>query len=278
MTATHVRTRTEVPAMYPVRYVLVWVLAASLVATPPLMGQEPGAKAGAPCEPCGWAVGGAIGQVRHSVLGVVSGILTDGGGLGLGIAVEADVEVEPTLLLGGGVGVRLAPDVALRLRVFRGDTHGRISASTVTGGGSTRQTYTFSKLGRIRVLLAAADLYWTPGPQTGRVVPFLFGGVGASRWDISGLDELGALPPLVQSPISLPPVDPWLPSGVAGGGIAVLLGEGISLRLEASDHVSGNPFEDEEFRLGSSFSGTAAPKNLVHSVSFTAGLSVGFGG
>ena len=187
------------------------------------------------------------------------------------------MEVEPTLLVGGGVELRVAPDVAVRMRLSGGDTYGRISAVTVTGGGSTRQTFTFSKLGRIRVLLAAADIYWTPGPRTGRVVPYLFGGVGASRWKITGLDDLGALPPLVESPISLAPVDPWLPSGVAGGGVAVLVSEGVSIRVEASDQVSGNPFKDEEFRIGSSFAGTAAPKNLVHSVAFTAGIRLGFG-
>jgi hypothetical protein len=244
----------------------------------PLAGQVPAAAGHPFCEPCGWALGGAIGQVRHTVLGVVSGTLADAGGLGLGIAVDADVEVEPTLLVGGDVGVRVAPDVVLRIRLSGGDTHGRISAVTVTGGGSTRQTFTFSKLGRIRVLLAAADLYWTPGPRAGRIVPYVFGGVGASHWDISGLDDLGALPSLLESPISLPPVDPWLPSGVAGVGIAVLLGDGMSIRVEAWDQVSGNPFEDEEFRVGSSFTGTAAPKNLVHSLSFTVGLRVGFGG
>ncbi len=228
------------------------------------------------CEPCGWAVEGLIGQLRHSVLGVVDGTLTDVGAPGVGIAVDADVEVEPTVLVGGSV--RVARDLAVRIRLSGGDTHGRISAVTVTGGGSTRQTFTFSKLGRIRVLLAAADLYWTPWPRTERIVPYVFGGVGASRWSISGLDDLGALPPLVESPISLPPVDPWLPSGVVGGGVAVLLTEVISIRFEASDQVNGNPFEDEEFKIGSSFTGTAAPKNLVHSLSFTAGLLVRLGG
>jgi hypothetical protein len=277
MAPATVETRTGSSALPGWWTVLVCLLTASLADAPSLVAQS-GAGAQRDCEPCGWTLGGAVGQVRHSVLGVVSGTLTDGGILGVSVGIDADLEVEPALLVGGVLEVRMAPQVALRMRISGGDTHGRITAVTAPGGGTTRQTYTFSKLGRIRVLLLDAEVYWYPWSGAGPVLPYVFGGVGASNWRISGLDDLGALPPLVESPVSLPPVDPWLPSGVVGGGVAVLLNESLSIRVEASDQVSGNPYRDEDFGIGPTFTGTAAPKDLVHSLAFSAGLYLGFGG
>lgn len=274
MARAHARTSSF--ALPTHRVALVWLLAASLAGPCPLRGQVGGPR-GSAWEARAWTLGGMIGQVRHSVLGVVSGTLTDGGGLGLNLGVDADVEVEPALLVGGVLGVRLGPKAALRVRVSGGDTHGRITAVTVTGGGSTRQTLTFSRLGNIRVLLMDAEVSWYPWSGPGRIHPYAFGGVGASSWKIAGLDHLGALPPLVESPVSLPPVHPWLPSGVVGVGVAVSLGESLSIRLEASDQVSGNPYRDEDFGIGSTFTGTAAPKNLVHGLSISLGVHLGFG-
>jgi len=48
--------------------------------------------------------------------------------------------------------------------------------------------------------------------------------------------------------------------------------------LEISDQVSGNPLADDDFRLGTTFSGFGRAKDLVHSFSLSAGVLIELGG
>ena len=103
-------------------------------------------------------------------------------------------------------------------------------------------------------------------------------GLGASHWEISGLDDLGELPPLIESPVNLRPVDATLPSAVLGVGVALAVGGPFSAVLELTDQVSGNPLADDDFRLGTTFSGFGRAKDLVHSCTLSAGMRLELGG
>jgi hypothetical protein len=245
-----------------------------MAGTTPLAGQTRSSE--------GWEAGRVHvglygGQLVHSLLGVVAGTLTDVGGTGLSVAASADVEAEGAMLVGGVLGARLSPSLAVRVRAAQGDTHMRLAATTRPLSGPGLQLYTYGGLGQVSVRLVDVEVVWVPRPATGRLRPYVFAGLGASNWRISGLEDIGSLPPLLESPVNLRPVDPWLPSGVVGGGLALRIGGGMSVQIEASDHMSGNPFEDDDFRIGSSFAGTGAPKNLVHSMSVSTGLRVDLG-
>lgn len=220
-------------------------------------------------------MGASGGALTHSLLGVVTGTLTRSGGSDL--TLDVDVKAEPSAVVGGFLGWRASPSVSLRVRVAHAGTQMALSAlgRPVEGPGS--QAFDFGELGEVKLWLAGAELAWLPRPTVTRVRPHVFVGLGASNWEITGLEDLGSLPPLLESPINLRPVRTTLPSATVGGGITVALGGTVAVLIEVSDHISGNPFADDDFRIGSSFTGVGKAKDLVHSLSFAAGLRLDLG-
>jgi hypothetical protein len=213
--------------------------------------------------------------LTHSLLGVVNGTLTRASGSDL--TLDVDVKAEPSAVMGGFLGWRVSPSVSLRVRVAHAGTQMALSAlgRPVEGPGS--QAFDFGELGEVKLWLAGAELAWMPWATTNRTRPHLFVGLGASKWEITGLEDLGSLPPLLESPVNLRPVRTTLPSATVGGGITIALGGTVAALIEVSDHISGNPFADDDFRIGSSFTGVGKAKDLVHSLSFSAGLRLDLG-
>ncbi|HSM61182.1 MAG TPA: hypothetical protein VK849_10315 [Longimicrobiales bacterium] len=223
----------------------------------------------------GFQVGVRAGSLQHSRLGWVNGTLS---GIGAdGLSVDADVDAESSLHVGASLARPLSESLLLRLRVARTTTHMRLDAlTTPLGGAGTQQTrqYTFDGLGDVTVWLVDVDLAWSPWSEDAPVRPYVFGGLGASHWDISGLEGLGAFPPLLESPVDVRPVSALLPGVVLGAGFAVPVASRVTLEMELSDHISGDPLADEDFRVGATFSGSGRAKNLVHNLSLTAGTRI----
>ncbi len=110
------------------------------------------------------------------------------------------------------------------------------------------------------------------------MAPYVFLGAGASNWDISGLEDIGVLPPLLESPVNLNPVNTFLPGAVVGVGLEVGSFGPLSAEVELADHVTGDPLADDDFRIGAAFAGFGRAKDLVHNFFFTAGVRVALGG
>jgi hypothetical protein len=219
-----------------------------------------------------YEIGLHAGSLSHSLLGLVSGTLVMVGPNGL--YVEADVEAEPSTLLGGQIERRLAPSVTVRLRLGRASTHMRLVALTQPIGGTGTQPFTFEGLGEVVVWLGDIDISWVPWRPTWWLAPYLFGGVGLSNWDISGLEDLGSLPPLLESPVTLSPISAFLPGAVAGVGLELGPMGPLTLHLEAADHATGDPIADDDFHIGAEFAGHGRAKDLVHNVTLIVGLRV----
>lgn len=219
-----------------------------------------------------YGVGLHTGSLSHSLLGLVSGTLPMVGPNGL--YVDADVEAEPSTLVGGQLERRIAPSARLRLRLGHASTHMRLVALTQPIGSTTTQPYTFDGLGEVAVWLADLELSWIPWRPVSWVAPYVFGGLGLSSWDISGLEDLGSLPPLLESPVTLSPISAFLPGAVAGIGLELGPMGPLSLQLEATDHASGDPIADDDFHIGAEFAGHGRAKDLVHNVTLTVGLRV----
>lgn len=239
--------------------------------------------AAALCAPCAVAcqstgsvqIGAHAGFLWHSALGLVDGTLL---GIGSdGLPVHAVVEAESSTLFGGQVIRRLTTKVDLRLRVATTTTHVRLVADTKPTQG-TGGRFTFTGLGHVAVWLLDVDAVWTPYRSRVPVAPYLSAGIGASYWRISGLEHLAALPPLLESPVSIEPVTAFLPGAVVGIGLAMGPFERLNATLEVTDHVTGDPISDDNFQIGAQFEGFGRAKNLVHNLSATAGARIAFGG
>jgi hypothetical protein len=249
------------------------LLLASVLTTPTTLSGQDGS--GSFWERGRFQVGVSGGAVTHSLLGIVNGTLTRSGGGDL--TLDVDVKAEPSATMGGFLGWQASPSVGLRVRVAHAGTQMALSAlgRPVQGPGS--QAFDFGELGDVKLWLAGAELTWMPWAESARARPHVVVGLGASNWEITGLEDLGSLPPLLESPVNLRPVKTTLPSATVGGGIVVALGISLAALIEVSDHISGNPFADDDFRIGSSFAGVGKAKDLVHSLSLTAGLRVDLG-
>jgi hypothetical protein len=248
------------------------VLAAALCSLPALaVAQESTAPDGS----ARFHIGAHGGVLTHSLLGVVTGTLTRPGSADLSLNV--DVEGQPSPVVGGFVGWHPSPSVGLRARVARAATHMAISAIATPVSGPGLQAFEFDELGEVGLWLLGVELTWLPRPAAQGARPHLSVGFGASNWRITGLEDLD-FPPLLESPVNLRPVETTLPTVTVGGGLTFALGGAVSALVEISDHISGNPFADDDFRIGSSFAGIGQAKDLVHSLSFSAGLRVGLGG
>jgi hypothetical protein len=160
-------------------------------------------------------IGAYGGALTHSLLGVVNGTLTRASGSDL--TLDVDVKAEPSAVMGGFLGWRVSPSVSLRVRVAHAGTQMALSAlgRPVEGPGS--QAFDFGELGDVKLWLGGAELAWVPWATTNRTRPHLFVGLGASKWEITGLEDLGSLPPLLESPVNLRPVRTTLPSATVGG-------------------------------------------------------------
>jgi len=220
-------------------------------------------------------VGVHLGSLSHSLLGEVSGTLLGLGGPS-GLEVDSDVEAESSTMFGVRLAGRLTPALVLRLRVARASTHMRLVARTGPAGAFTG-AYTFGGLGAVGVWLVDADVAWTLRPIVSPVAPYVFAGVGGSKWSITGLEDVGRLPPLFESPVHLDAVSEYLPGAVLGVGVAVGPFGRATLELEVADHVTGDPLADDDFRLGTGFTGSGRAKDLVHNVSVTVGVRVAAG-
>jgi hypothetical protein len=240
--------------------------AAALCAPSRLAGQSAGH----------FEVGLYAGSLSHSLLGLVNGTLSGIGGPG-GLDVDADVEAESSTLVGGQLGRRLSPSLRVRLRIARTTTHMRLIARTGPIGAFGPQVFKFDGLGDVVVWLADIDVAWTPRRFALPVAPYVFGGLGASNWDISGLEDVGALPPLLESPVNLSPVNSYLPGAVLGIGVALGSFGPLTAEVELADHVTGDPLADDDFRIGAAFAGFGRAKDLVHNFCLTAGARVALG-
>jgi hypothetical protein len=242
------------------------LLAAVLCGSSSVAGQSPGR----------YEVGLRVGSISHSLLGDVDGTLANVGVSGYTIA--ADVEAESSTAVGAQITRRLRPTLALRLRVERTTSHMRLLAHANPVGGGTSQTFTFNGLGDVAVWLADLDIAWTPWRGSLPLAPYLFGGAGTTHWSITGLQGIGALPPLLESPLDVSPVHAFLPGVVAGAGVALGPFGPMTVGIEAADHVSEDPLSDGDFHIGPNFVGSGRAKNLVHSLSFGASLRFALGG
>lgn len=242
-------------------------VAAALCVPSRLSGQEPG----------GVQVGLYAGALSHSLLGLVGGTISGIGGPG-GLDVDADVEAESSTLVGGQLGAPLSAAFRVRLRVARTTTHMRLVARTGPIGSGGPQVFTFEGLGEVGVWLADVDVAWTPKRFDAPVAPYFFAGLGASHWSISGLEDVGALPPLLVSPVNLNPVHTFLPGAVVGVGLELGAFGPLTAEVELADHVTGDPLADDDFRIGAAFSGFGQAKDLVHNLFLTAGVRVALGG
>jgi len=240
--------------------------------------------AGALCAPSGLAgqsvgrfeVGLYAGSLSLSLLGLVNGTISGIGGPG-GLDVDADVKAESSTLVGGELGGRVSPSLRVRLRVARTTTHMRLIARTGPLGALGPQTFTFDGLGDVVVWLADVDVAWSPRRFALPVAPYVFGGVGASSWDISGLEDVGALPPLLESPVNLSPVNSYLPGAVVGVGVELGSFGPLTAEVELADHVTGDPLADDDFHIGAEFAGFGRAKDLVHNFCLTAGVHLALG-
>jgi hypothetical protein len=232
----------------------------------PVLGQSAGQ----------YAVGLRVGSISHSLLGDVDGTLANVGVSGFTIA--ADVEAESSTSIGAQVVRRLAPALDVRLRVERTSSHMRLLAHAEPVGGGATQIFTFGGLGAVAVWLADLNVTWTPWRGRWPVAPYVFAGAGVGHWSITGLDEIGALPPLLESPLNLSPVHAFLPGGAGGVGLTLGPFGWVTAELELADHLSEDPLSDGDFNIGANFVGSGRAKNLIQSVSFTAGLRVAVGG
>jgi hypothetical protein len=260
-------TRTR-PAVLRIATV---AFAALLPAFPSLLSAQAPAP---PDRPARFRVGVHGGALTHSLLGLVTGTLTRPGSSDLELSV--DVEGEPSPVFGGFLGWHPTPSVGLRASVVRASTHMAISAIATPVSGPGLQAFNFEELGDVGLWLFGVEVTWLPRPAARGVRPHLTVGLGASNWKITGLEDLD-FPPLLESPVNLRPVETTLPTMTVGGGITLALGGAFSAVAELADHISGNPFADDDFRIGSSFAGIGQAKDLVHSLTFTAGLQVGLG-
>ncbi len=221
--------------------------------------------------PAAYEVGAHVGSLSHSLLGLVAGTLWNVGPFGL--YVEADVEAEPSTLVGGRLARDLSPSVRVRLRVAHASTHLRLVALTQLIPENEVTPYTFDGLGEVSVWLADVDFSWAPW-RIAHVTPYLFGGLGLTIWDISGLEDLTYLPPLLDRPVALNPINARLPGAVVGIGVALGALGPASIEVEVSDHASGDPIADDDFRIGAEFAGHGRAKDLVHNLSLTVGLRI----
>ncbi len=249
------------------------LLIASLLTTPTaLSGQD---ASGSSTERGRFRIGIYGGALTHSLLGVVNGTLTRANASDLSL--DVDVKAEPSAVVGGFLGWKVSPSVGVRVRVAHAGTQMALSALGRPLEGPGSQAFDFGELGEVKLWLAGAELAWMPWDVTTRTRPHVFVGLGASKWEITGLEDLGSLPPLLESPVNLRPVRTTLPSATVGGGITIALGGTVAALIEVSDHISGNPFADDDFRIGSSFTGVGKAKDLVHSLSVSAGLRLDLG-
>lgn len=249
------------------RAVLSLLVVAASCAPSRLSGQSPGR----------FQVGLYAGSLSHSLLGLVSGTISGIGGPS-GLGVDADVEAESSTLVGGQLGGRLSPAFRIRLRLARATTHMRLIARTGPIGAFGPQVFTFDGLGDVAVWLADVDVAWTPRRFDVPVAPYVFAGVGASNWAISGLEDIGVLPPLLESPVNLSPVNTFLPGAVVGVGLELGSFGPLTAEVELADHVTGDPLADDDFRIGAAFAGFGRAKDLVHNVFVTVGARVALGG
>jgi hypothetical protein len=215
------------------------------------------------------------GYLSHSLLGEVTGTLTTAID---DVIVSMDVEAEATNLIGGLIGWRLSNAAAVRIRAARSGTHVRLIVQATPIGGFGAQRFTFGGLGDVETWLADAELSWRPFGTETIATPYVVVGVGVSQWDITGLEDLGSLPPLLETPVNLIPVNATLPAVTLAAGVSYSPTDAFTVELELTDHISGNPLADDDFRLGTSFTGFGGAKDLVHSVSLSVGLHVNLGG
>ncbi len=254
------------------RAVSAFLLASLLTIPTALSGQD---ASGSSRERGRFQVGGSGGALTHSLLGVVNGTLIRASGSDL--TLDVDVKAEPSAVIGGFLGWQASPSVGVRVRVAHAGTQMALSALGRPLDGPGSQAFDFGELGEVKLWLAGGEITWMPWATDTRTRPHVFLGLGASRWEITGLEDLGSLPPLLESPVNLRPVRTTLPSVTLGGGITIALGGVLAALVEVSDHISGNPFADDDFRIGSSFAGVGKAKDLVHSLSFSAGLRLDLG-
>ena len=215
------------------------------------------------------------GYLSHSLLGEVTGTLTTATG---DLSVSTDVKTEATNVIGGLIGWRLSNAAAVRVRAARSGTHVRLIVLATPIGGFGAQRFTFGDLGDVETWLADAELLWEPISTETSATPYVVAGIGVSHWDITGLEDLGSLPPLLETPVNLSPVNVTLPAVTLAAGVSYSPTDAFTVALELTDHISGNPLADDDFRLGTSFTGFGRAKDLVHSVSLSVGLHVDLGG
>ena len=215
------------------------------------------------------------GHLSHSLLGEVTGTLTTATG---DLSVSTDVEAQATNVIGGVIGWRLSNAAAVRVRAARSGTHVRLMVLATPIGGFGAQRFTFADLGDVETWFADVELSWEPIRTETGATPYLVAGVGVSHWDITGLEDLGSLPPLLETPVNLSPVNATLPAVTLAAGVSYSPTDAFTVALELTDHISGNPLADDDFRLGTSFTGFGGAKDLVHSASISVGLHVNLGG
>jgi len=223
-----------------------------------------------------YELGLGVGSISHSLLGSVDGTLANVGVSGY--TIRADVEAESSTSVGAQVTRRLRPGLDLRLRVARTASHMRLVAHALPVGGGGPQTFTFDGLGAVSVWLADVDVAWTPWRGRLPVAPYVFAGAGATHWSITGLESIGALPPLLESPLDVNPVHAFLPGVVAGAGLAVGPFGPVTVAIELADHVSEDPLSDSDFHIGANFVGSGQAKDRVHSISVAASVRYALGG
>ncbi|MCG6956011.1 MAG: hypothetical protein LJF04_08465 [Gemmatimonadetes bacterium] len=217
-----------------------------------------------------------VGSLSHSLLGDVDGTLANVGVSGYTIL--ADVEAEASTSVGVQVTRRLRRTLDIRVRVARTASHMRLVAHASPVGGGAPQTFTFDGLGEVAVWVADVDVAWTPWRGPLPVAPYVFGGAGTTHWSITGLEGIGALPPLLESPLDVNPVHAFLPGVVAGAGLALGPFGPITLGVEIADHVSDDPLSDGDFNIGADFVGSGRAENLVHNVSLVGSVRFALGG
>lgn len=186
-----------------------------------------------------------------------------------------DVDVRASSGPGAAVAAewRLAGPFVVRAAAGRQQTTLDLEIRTARPDGSDLRHAEMDDLGEVTVWTGSLGVQWRPGGVGAPVRPFLGLSAGASHWVVAELNR-APLRLVVDDDRLARTVRATLPAGEATVGIDVPLGRRLRVRMEVSDHVSLNPWQDRSVHLAASFEGTGSAADWVHSMRGGVGLGI----
>ena len=217
---------------------------------------------------------GLTGSVRlqgFSRLGTVRGILAadrpDPGPAGPGErSIAAEVRAQSGLHLGAAAEWRATGALVVRLSGGRQSTTMEVAASSTRTDDTDPRFFELEDLGRLEIWTGSLGAQWRFGGRRAVVRPYVGAGVGVSHWSIQDLTHIPEIEEIVGDSVGIDPVSATLPAAELQAGVELPLSRRFRIRLHVSDHMSRNPLEDDDFRLGRNFQASGRADDWVHAV------------